>query len=65
MGQFFLNSHKIGISSILVTTEVNQNDEIRYNPINPFGRLHYSGSTKGGRPDGKGTMLWNYGRKYE
>ena len=39
-------------------------EEIKYAPKGSEGRLHYVGSTKGGRPDGKGTMQWNNGRTY-
>ena len=47
-----------------MASEVKQNEEIQFNPKSLEGRLHYSGSTKGGKPDGIGTMLWNNGKKY-
>ena len=46
-------------------TDVKQNDVIAFNPISVEGRLTYSGSTKGGKPDGRGEMFWNNGRKYK
>ena len=46
-------------------TEVKKTDAIAFNPISHEGRLEYSGSTKGGQPDGRGRMLWNNGQTYE